>query len=333
MTAQHFLLTRFNIASPGRESAIRNAPGWLERRFALFEAYCLPSMVAQTTRDFAWLIYFDPATPDIFRKRIANAQQNFPFEARYVESFSAEMVANDVTARLDRQDGLVLTTRLDNDDAVSRDFVERVQAAAMVQSPGTVLNFPNGLALRNGRLYTADDTSNPFTSLIEQAAGPVQTIWSAQHRDLGTRWKLVQVDLPPVWLQVVHGENVANRIKGALVDPATCPRFRHRPRNAADPHQPCRAAGGSPGRLSAAAAAGTRDLTRQIPSHWLAPIGSGHCSVEIAHDANPHIALLAVLDDFLGGVARLHLVPEPVHLDFRIVAIGQDIVHHDQAFG
>jgi Putative rhamnosyl transferase len=223
MTAQHFLLTRFNIASPGRESAIRNAPGWLERRFALFEAYCLPSIAAQTTRDFAWLIYFDPATPEAFHERIAIAQQSFPFEARFVESFSAEMVAQDVAERLNGSEGTVLTTRLDNDDAVSRDFLERVRTAAEAQPFGTVLNFPHGIALREGRLFTAYDTSNPFTTLIENATSEVQTIWSAQHRDLGTRWKLVQVASPPVWLQVVHGENVANRIKGALVDAAHLP--------------------------------------------------------------------------------------------------------------
>ncbi|QZH76408.1 MAG: hypothetical protein JY451_07710 [Erythrobacter sp.] len=223
MPTQHFLLTRFNIASPGRESAIRNAPGWLERRFALFEAYCLPSIAAQTTRDFHWLIYFDPATPEAFRERISAAQQSFPFEARFVESFSAEMVARDVVERLNPAARRVLSTRLDNDDAVSRDFLKRVRAAAEAHAPGTVLNFPQGIALRHGRLFSADDPSNPFTTLIEDTSGPVQTIWSAQHRDLGTKWQLVQITSPPVWLQVVHGENVANRIKGALLDGADLP--------------------------------------------------------------------------------------------------------------
>ncbi len=52
MAFTHLILTRFNLATPGRESAIRNRPGWLAERFDLFERICLPSVASQTCRDF-----------------------------------------------------------------------------------------------------------------------------------------------------------------------------------------------------------------------------------------------------------------------------------------
>ena len=209
----HTLITRFNIASPGREMPIRNRPGWLDRRFDLFERYCLPSVAAQSERAFDWLIYFDEATPDTYRERIERARELFAYTPIFVGSFDMAQSARDIAT-----DGAkVVTTRLDNDDAMARDFIARVQAAASEAEPGTVLNFPRGLALRGGRAFSAFDESNPFASLVEDTAAPVRTIWSAPHDALGRDWRVVQIDAPPMWLQVVHGENVSNRIKGARV--------------------------------------------------------------------------------------------------------------------
>lgn len=222
---QHFVLTRFNIASPGREAPIRNAPGWLARRFDLFEAYCLPSMAAQEQGTFRWLIYFDEQTPEEFRSRIAAAQAIVPFDAIFVGPFRASLAALDVAARLTVETGRIVTTRLDNDDAVSRDFLVRVRQEADRFPDGTIINFREGIALQNGRLYTATDGSNPFTSLVEQAS-TAATIWAAPHTELAARFPLQQVVTEPCWLQVVHGENVANRIKGKrLADKDVLSRF------------------------------------------------------------------------------------------------------------
>lgn len=216
----HFVLTRFNIASPGREAPIRNSPGWLERRFALFEQYCLPSMAAQTARDFVWLIYFDENTPQQFRNRIERARGECAFTPRFVGPFSVEQAKDDVQAILSGPHDLVLTTRLDNDDAVSNDFITRIRNAAEGAESGTVLNFTYGLAMNAGRIYTASDHSNPFTTMVERQVSRPQTVWSAQHHELGQKYRVIQIEAPPVWLQVVHGENVTNRIRGKRLEPS-----------------------------------------------------------------------------------------------------------------
>ncbi len=222
---RHFVLTRFNIASAGREAPIRNSAGWLKRRFELFETYCLPSMAAQQAGSFRWLIYFDEATPKEFRERIETAQAAVPFDAIFVGPFRAGMAAIDVAARLDTRTGRLVTTRLDNDDAIASDFLERIRQEASGLPDGTILNFRNGAALRDGRLYSAADESNPFTSLVEDAAD-CKTIWAATHTELGSNFPLRQVVTQPCWLQVVHGENVANRIKGRrLADSSIAARF------------------------------------------------------------------------------------------------------------
>lgn len=230
MTPPHFLLTRFNVATPGREVAVRNAPGWLERRFDLFERYCLPSVAANRAHAFTWLVYFDRETPDRFRQRIAATQQACPFVARFIGPLDKQQVIDDVRSRLPAGTRRVLTTRLDNDDAIARDFLVRSARAAADQPDGTVVNFPRGIAASGGALFAARDESNPFTTLVESATD-LRTIWSVTHDALQRHFRIVQVDAPPAWLQVIHGDNVTNRIKGHRLDSAAvlegfaiCPR-------------------------------------------------------------------------------------------------------------
>lgn len=216
---QHIVLTRFNIASPGREAAIRNAPGWLSERFDLFEQYCLPSVAAQSMPPDHWLIYFDEGTPDHFKARIETLRETMRFTPRFVGLFDNQIAIDDVNERVGEAGGLVVTTRLDNDDAIASDFFATIRDAARDAPHGTVLNFPNGLAARKGRVFSARDTSNPFTSLVERGQARVETIWSAQHASLGEKFALRQIETAPQWLQVVHNGNVTNRIKGSRVSP------------------------------------------------------------------------------------------------------------------
>ncbi|WP_340588363.1 glycosyltransferase [Erythrobacter alti] len=210
---EHFVLTRFNIATPGREMAIRNSPGWLARRFDLFERYCLPSMAAQNAEGFTWLIYFDEATPDEFRRRIKAAQIVTPFVPHFVRVREMSQVAGDIAALLQPGTRRVVTTRLDNDDAISQDYLAQVRIAADDAGDGTVINFRHGVALRAGRVYGAADDSNPFASLVEKV-DDLRTIWSVPHHLLSKTFSVKQVNTKPLWLQVVHGDNVTNRIKG-----------------------------------------------------------------------------------------------------------------------
>ncbi len=209
----HIILTRFNVPTPGREAEIRARTGWLERRFDIFAQYCLPAVAAQTARDFIWIIYFDTATPKPFRERIERCQQEFPFVALFRDSLPPETVIADVRAHMAPDAKRLLTTRLDNDDALARDFVARLQVVARDVPPGTALNFPDGVAWRDGWVFSARDESNPFASVVEDARD-FRTIWCKPHTLLAEAFTLRQIEDGLAWVQVIHGENVTNRVKG-----------------------------------------------------------------------------------------------------------------------
>jgi Putative rhamnosyl transferase len=210
----HLVLTRFNV----RWIVGPHDTGWLAHRFDLFERYCLPSMQGQTNQGFRWLVFFDEDTPEPFRSRIDGYTDWPAFTPVFIGPPSSQVYDDAIAAHLDGADRLV-TTRLDNDDAIGRDFVARVQAAAR---PGTreFLNLPVGYVWHRGRLYRHEHPSNAFISLSEPAAG-FRSVWASQHDEAGRVAPVHQVAGGPAWLQVIHDRNVSNRVRGRRV-PATC---------------------------------------------------------------------------------------------------------------
>lgn len=217
----HVIMTRFNLASPGRESAIRNQCGWLARRFELFERHCLPSVASQTHRNFDWIVYFDIDTPKEYRERIESCRSVFPFTPYFTPLFQLEGWSRAISESLKGRNPWLLTTRLDNDDAIASDFVERLRNSAMAAGQRTTaFNFTNGFVVADGRVYALTHRSNAFVSLLEPRDGSERTVMSIQHLDVERHYPIVQVDGPGAWVQMVHGGNVSNKIRGSRV-PAT----------------------------------------------------------------------------------------------------------------
>ena len=65
--------------------------------------------------------------------------------------------------------------------------------------------------------YLLPDDANPFASLMEAMGPGVRTIWGEKHVDIERLAPLALVGGAPAWMQLVHGSNVSNRIKGRRV--------------------------------------------------------------------------------------------------------------------
>ena len=215
---KHFILTRFNLATPGREETLRSASGWLDRRIELFEQYCLPSVDAQTTHDFLWLIYMDERTEEAYRDGFAGYDAREYVEIRYVDGreFTIDTARQDIATRLQAGQDWVITTRLDNDDAIGCDFVRKIQDQASF-TRREILNFPSGITLRGNDAYLQTDRSNAFSTMVEPRSDNILTVWCRQHIDLPMVAPVVQIRSAPAWCQVIHGENVTNRVKGRRI--------------------------------------------------------------------------------------------------------------------
>jgi len=215
----HFLLTVFNVrlrhggeVTPDHE--------WLEHRFRLFEMFCYPSVKAQSVKDFTWLVFFDSSTPREFRERI----QGLPAMRQFVPCFVSEVMSIESFAGM--KDSLfaphlrpgtthLITSNLDNDDALHSHYVENVQKEFSAQD-FEFLNFTRGFLFdrEKERLFVRKHLSNPFVSLVERFEN-ARTEWCAPHTEISKLGPVRQVNAEPMWLQVIHGRNVSNTIADA----------------------------------------------------------------------------------------------------------------------
>jgi hypothetical protein len=209
----HFLLTRFNTRLGERASE-----EWLRHRIVYFEKVCRHSVINQTNKNFRWLIYFDAERDEWFQKEVDRLSVGV-FEPIWVDGpLTAEKAAAAVQKRSAAP--WVITTRVDNDDALARDFIEAVQAQ-FSREDHQFINFQAGLQMSDdGAVYRRSDPSSPFISLIERRTEkPLNGVYMGRHDKIAAFGPIRQIVAPPMWLQMVHGLNIGNALRGIRAAP------------------------------------------------------------------------------------------------------------------
>ncbi len=113
----HCLITRFNLTFSTYSIDLHQ---WTDKRWSLFEQFCLPSILNQSTKNFKWLIYFDETTSENIRSKIRTILEEYSFihcifcngHEEFLSKLPTDIVELTGIARGD----LLLTTRIDNDD-------------------------------------------------------------------------------------------------------------------------------------------------------------------------------------------------------------------------
>jgi len=218
---RHFIITRFNLRgiedTPSSARMIDEA--YLAQRLELFERFCLPTVRSQTEQDFKWLVLFADETPEPVQARVAKYAADWPnLVPVYLPRGTGSVGPLVVRPWLDASPQTLLTTRLDNDDGLARDYVAKVQRHGAT-GERLVLQFPAGYVWHNDRIYLDRQLHNAFTTLVEPLAqgnaSEFNTIYKGSHSDIERLGRLVDVDDEPSWLQVIHGTNLENYVRGS----------------------------------------------------------------------------------------------------------------------
>ncbi len=125
----HFVITKFNYRGGSRVSRGWDplVPAILSRRFDVFEATCLPSILGQTRNDFVWVLIVDEMLPPAYRLRLENLVSGHA--QTVLHSYSNDDIASLdwLAPYIEGKVDYVLTTVLDDDDMLSTGFVVSVR--------------------------------------------------------------------------------------------------------------------------------------------------------------------------------------------------------------
>jgi hypothetical protein len=211
---RHLILTRFNVRIPEFPNA--GGPNWLQHRFDVFERFCLPCVRSQSNLNFDWLLLCRPDIPGNLRERLQKYAEWPNIRPVDMEGYFTQAAVQSAVREYSQGVTHLITTRLDNDDGICRNFVEIIQNHFSGQD-FEFLNFTNGYIWAEGMAYAGQHRTNPFISLIERAENP-STVYSGNHMRLHELGPIRQIEEPPGWLQVVHARNIANKAWGKPAD-------------------------------------------------------------------------------------------------------------------
>ena len=210
----HLVLTKFNVDTPYAPVGKGIDSTWLKDRFELFLQYCYPSVTRQEGVEFRWLVFCNAHSPIWFKSEIA--QLSDVVVPVFLEGLATDAVLRQkiMEAGVVRSPYLI-TTRIDNDDAISRRHLWYVQRAFKYQER-EFIEFPFGLQLFRGHLYSVYYPNNPFLSMIERVSddGRITSIFCVPHSTIRSAGLVRTVWKSPQWLQVLHSDNVANCLTG-----------------------------------------------------------------------------------------------------------------------
>lgn len=184
---------------------------YLRKRSGLFLQYCYKSVVSQLGDDDLWLLLVDRAYHDFVLSTLPELDPRLCFVTRDEHDAIIQKYA-------DSYDGVLVNTRIDNDDALACDYLATVKNAVFsVNATLGLIVFPHGVQYGiNAGLNTQINSSPHFMSAFKfpgtegiahvEKYGPHNLIFHTKHHIYEILTTL------PMWLEIVHGTNQGNRI-------------------------------------------------------------------------------------------------------------------------
>lgn len=221
MNAKFYIVTRLNAPCfPGRERLEANNLDykWLVSRLYLLQKFCQRSVMNQGWKNFEWILWCHPETTAWFRNKISC----FPATVLYADC---------VSEAIDWDADIIVTTRLDSDDLIHRDFMANVhghlEAFTASSLKRQVYAFRHGYRYRSnagprGTLNHATQDNAPFLTLFADIRNDKEDaiVFHERHtRMLDLHGHVINKDLA-AWISVVHDDQIATTAVGirALAD-------------------------------------------------------------------------------------------------------------------
>lgn len=227
MNYSHFIITRFNLRfsdNTWEKDRLGNqvlTDEWLAYRIELFIKYCLPSVLNQTSRNFLWLLYFNTGTNETIIQQFRELEKSHNnlikiIMANGYDDFM-ERYCNDVLSFCPDNNRYVITTRLDNDDIVHKDFIKKIQERFCEQQ-FMAINFVKIMMLnpdKNNKLFIDYSFSNHFISVIEKTeSAKISGCYSRGDRKWNIRNKIIHIFDKPYCIEIISDRNLINRFRG-----------------------------------------------------------------------------------------------------------------------
>ena len=214
---EHFIITRFNLREAPWTTSTKDS-AWMNERIDIFKNFTLPSLLNQSCKTFKWIVLFQPSTPEHYGDIIQELKQHRNFIPCFVDNNEMQTlvaaVKNEISKWVTPDTQSIITSRIDNDDAVHEDFVKIVQQNLKTDRD-YVLNFTDGIGYSEG-LYSISKRNkvNAFATIYEPYNdGDYKTVYCTTHPSLRKVAPVIHIHDKLMYLINFHGNNILNEHK------------------------------------------------------------------------------------------------------------------------
>lgn len=176
----------------------------------------MKSIMGQINQNFKWIVLFSSSTPDKFKQRIAKYKKDFEkFVPLFIEDTKARNFREELRKYIieNTDDDCIVTTRCDNDDILNIHYIDEVQNN-IESGKEYILSFPYGYQYDKKRNILREyyfPTSH-FTTFVSNRVE--KNIYDFLHMKIYEEAVVRQIETNPLWVEVIHGENVFNCMGG-----------------------------------------------------------------------------------------------------------------------
>ncbi|MDG4650302.1 glycosyltransferase [Roseibacterium sp. SDUM158017] len=225
----------FRLSGAGLEAVIATLyePGRMRRRFAYFENVCLPSLAAQTDPDFTLVVLAGDMMPLRWRRRLKALRATYPFMRICALQPLGPLQAARRGFRFGAREEVPFVTgfRIDDDDAVAVDYVERLRETSdrMLQVGWADAETPVAIGFQTGLFWDLDEDGLPVyrhseTHPLGQASAMItpydfrHNIFRWNHAHLLAHVRLWADPSPEMFVRTLHGGNDSGRTRPARAE-------------------------------------------------------------------------------------------------------------------
>ncbi|WP_405402975.1 glycosyltransferase [Paracoccus sp. Ld10] len=236
MRIQVLGLCRFSLLAQGdfqstgddldRNRAILYDPARMERRMRWFEALCIPPLMAQTDPDFTLIVATGEDLPQPWSDRLEALARTMPQMRieRFAPARHGPLCREALARHIDPDADVMAQFRMDDDDAVARDYVSRIRAdyrlaARLVgKHHPVIINYTSGMVaeLKDGRFNLHAEMAQNWglAQSFYFPGGEVRSLMNYRHDKVWTKAPTIAIPGRAMW---IRGHHDVNDSRGHLI--------------------------------------------------------------------------------------------------------------------
>lgn len=193
---------------------------WMEQRMSLFKMYTLLSLNNQTDKDFWVFMLCDPNTPQKYKDQLLDIEDKYSFikifwtETQLQPSQYTEFLDLYKSIRKNSSDSIYASV-CDNDDLIHKCYVETAKFLyTQISEEVNVINYARGIYwdISNNKFLDSYFPTNSFFTCKSTLNNFLNPRYTNHHNVVIENTSVIIPTETPMWIQLVHGENLWNRL-------------------------------------------------------------------------------------------------------------------------